>query len=336
MRPSVRRETDGATNTRLGRQLRGTSQHSAPSAAQPAHLVPLIRISVGESKAQQACGARVEPLGSTGKEARAWRPARCRQRFLLLLPPRAPVAHSTPTLPRRRPAPPAGAKWRLTLWSQLDGPPPELALDVGVALVPPAPPLGARRDDGGVVHHLLREEPAAAQAEGQQAGSVCEHRAGGHPLPAHISCRACVQPLLHAPRCASPEALFGAHKLKRLSQQRVEGLGGAAGGGRVGAAAGTEAKKQAGGGGRGGPQCMPAARAGRQAQPVPICRPPPPPAWAPPPLAHLMANAATRSRRSTEPGGISAAWSSSSLYSKSSAVFCTCMNMKERHHEEAG
>ena len=33
------------------------------------------------------------------------------------------------------------------------------------------------------------------------------------------------------------EALFGAHKLKRLAQQRVEGLGGAAGGAAVRAAA---------------------------------------------------------------------------------------------------
>lgn len=52
------------------------------------------------------------------------------------------------------------------------------------------------------------------------------------------------------------------------------------------------------------------------------------------PAPHLTAKAATRRRRSTDPGGSSAAWSSSSLYSRSSAVFCVPANTNDTNKAE--
>jgi hypothetical protein len=214
-----------------------------------------------------------------------------------------------------------------TLGVQLDRAPPELGLDVGVSVQRPAAALGVRGDDGRVVHHLLSYEPAQYQGGGERGAHIRDvgnGRSGGGGV------RVCTTLSL---------GYESAHATSRRGEERQMGCECR---GAKYCTTSHEAARQAAGQWTGSTATPISSHPfPRLSSRAPTHNPHLTPfsthtsSYVSPssglnglavrptvPLYPATANAATRSRRAAERGGSAAASSRSSLYSRSSALFC--------------
>lgn len=149
-----------------GYQRRRLRPHRPPSTGPPTlfhwYTSPSAKVTRSRPAAGAAGGKEAGRRVRCRPPARSARLARHLRHSALLLVD--PLQAASP--------PPAGPR---TLWPQLDGAAPELGLDVGVALVPPGPPLRDGRDHGGVVHHL-RWGGARMRGQGADGGRLTERR----------------------------------------------------------------------------------------------------------------------------------------------------------------